>query len=89
MTKPQDLRALAQAAIVYAQTVAHTQHCQEILRSGYTDWRNASAHQHTHLVKGDANWKAMMTATTGEYQNLRHARDRERRAQKKLLALAA
>ena len=35
MTKPHDLLALAQAAIHYAQTVAHTQHCKEMLRGGY------------------------------------------------------
>ena len=41
MTKPQDLLALAQAAIRYAQAVAHTQHCKELLRSGYSAWRDA------------------------------------------------
>ena len=88
MTKPQDLLALAQAAIHYTQAVTHTQHCKELLRGGYTTWRNSTGHQHTDLARGDANWKAMMTATAGEYQHLRNAKSRERRAQQKLLALA-
>ena len=62
MTKPQDLLALAQAAIHYTQAVTHTQHCKELLRGGYIAWR--------------------------EYQHLRNAKSRERRAQQKLLALA-
>ena len=88
MTKPQNLFALAQAAIHYAQAVAHTQHCKEVLRSGYIAWRNSTGHQHADLGRGDANWKAMMAATAGEYQHLRNAKSRERRAQQKLLALA-
>ena len=87
MTKPQTLLALAQAAIHYAQAVAHTQHCKELLRSGYSAWRNSTGHQHTDLARGDANWQAMMTATAGEYQHLRNAKGRERRSQQKLLAL--
>ena len=46
MTKPQDLLALAQAAIHYTQAVAHTQHCKELLRGGYIAWRDATGHQH-------------------------------------------
>jgi hypothetical protein len=88
MTKPQDLLALAQAAIHYAQAVADTQHCKEVLRGGYMAWRVTTGHQHTDLARGDANWKAMMTATAGEYQHLRNAKGRERRSQQKLLALA-
>ena len=88
MTKPQNLLALAQAAIHYAQAVADTQHCKEVLRGGYMAWRNSTGHQHTDLARGDANWKAMMTATAGEYQHLRNAKGRERRSQQKLLALA-
>lgn len=88
MTKPQDLLALAQAALHYAQAVAHTQHCKEVLRGGYIAWRIATGHQRTDLTRGDANWKAIMTATAGEYQHLRNAKGRERRAQQKLLALA-
>ena len=88
MTKPQTLLALAQAAIHYTQAVTHTQHCKELLRGGYIAWRDATGHQHTDLARGDANWKAMMTATAGEYQHLRNAKSRERRAQQKLLALA-
>lgn len=88
MTKPQTLLALAQAAIHYAQAVAHTQHCKEVLRGGYIAWRNSTGHQHTDLARGDANWKAMLAATAGEYQYLRNAKGRERRAQQKLLALA-
>ena len=87
MTKPQTLLALAQAAIHYAQAVAHTQHCKELLRGGYIAWRNSTGHQHTDLARGDANWKAMMAATAGEYQHLRKAKGRERRSQQKLLAL--
>ena len=88
MTKPHDLLALAQAAIHYAQTVAHTQHCKEMLRGGHITWRSSTGNQHTHLTRGDANWKAMMSATAGEYQHLRNAKSRERRSQQKLLALA-
>ena len=88
MTTPQTLLALAQAAIHYTQAVAHTQHCKELLRGGYIAWRNSTGHQHTDLARGDANWKAMMTATAGEYQHLRNAKGRQRRAQQKLLALA-
>ena len=87
MTTPQTLLALAQAAIHYAQAVAHTQHCKELLRGGYIAWRNSTGHQHTDLARGDANWKAMMAATAGEYQHLRNAKGRERRSQQKLLAL--
>ena len=88
MTKPHDLLALAQAAMHYAQAMARTQHCKEALRGGYTAWRIATGHQHTDLTRGDANWKAMMSATAGEYQHLRNAKSRERRSQQKLLALA-
>ena len=88
MTTPQTLLALAQAAIHYAQAVAHTQHCKELLRGGYIAWRNSTGHQHTDLARGDANWKAMMAATAGEYQHLLNAKSRERRSQQKLLALA-
>lgn len=88
MTKPQDLLALAQATLNYAQAVAHTQHCQEVLRSGYTAWRIATGRQHIDLAPGDANWQAMMTATAGEYQRLRNAKSRQYRTHKKLLALA-
>ena len=56
MTKPQDLLALAQAAIHYTQAVTHTQHCKELLRGGYIAWRDATGHQHTDLARGDANW---------------------------------
>ena len=87
MTKHQTLLALAQDAIHYAQAVAHTQHCKELLRGGSIAWRNSTGHQHTDLARGDANWKAMMAATAGEYQHLRNAKGRERRSQQKLLAL--
>ena len=61
---------------------------KELLRGGYIAWRNSTGHQHTDLARGDANWKAMMAATAGEYQHLRNAKSRGRRAQQKLLALA-
>ncbi|WP_374671765.1 hypothetical protein [Acidovorax temperans] len=88
MTKPHDLLALAQAAIHYAQTVAHTQHCKEMLRGGYITWRSSTGNQHTHLTRGDANWQAMMSATVAQYLNFRNAKSRQYRAHKKLLALA-
>ena len=64
MNKPQDLFALAQAAIQYAQAVADTAHCKEVLRGGYMAWRITTGNQHTDLTRGDANWQAMMRATT-------------------------
>lgn len=88
MTKPQDILALAQAALHYAQAAAHTQHCKDVLRSGYIDWRIATGHQLTHLARGDANWQAMMAATADKYQHLQNAKSRQYRAQHKLLALA-
>lgn len=62
--------------------------CKEVLRGGYMAWRVTTGHQRTDLARGDANWKAMMTATAGEYQHLRNAKGRERVSQQKLLALA-
>ena len=88
MTKPQNLLALAQAAIQYAQAVTDTAHCKEVLRGGYMAWRMTTGNRHTDLTRGDANWQAMMTATAGEYQHLRNAKSRQYRAQQKLLALA-
>lgn len=88
MTKPQDLFALAQVALLYAQAVAHTQHCKNVLSSGYIAWRIATGHQQTELTRGDANWQAMMITTAGEYQRLRNAKSRQYRAHQKLLALA-
>lgn len=88
MNKPQDLFALAQAAIQYAQAVADTAHCKEVLRGGYMAWRITTGNQHTDLTRGDANWQAMMRATAGEYQHLRNAKSRQYRALQKLLALA-
>lgn len=88
MTKPQDLFALAQAAIHYAQAAAHTAHCKEVLRGGYIAWRMATDNQHTDLTRGDANWQAMMTATVDEHQHLSKAKVRQYRAHRKLLALA-
>lgn len=88
MTKPRNLFALAQAAIQYAQAVADTAHCKEVLRGGYMAWRMTTGNQHTDLARNDANWQTMMLATAGEYQHLRNAKGRERRALQKLLALA-
>jgi phage terminase small subunit len=77
MTKPQDLFALAQAAIRagYSPHTAIEQTSQLL------------AKLHIQRALGAAR-KAMLLATADEYQHLRNAKGRERRAQHKLLALA-
>lgn len=88
MLKPQDLLSLSQAALNYANAVGHTAGCKEALRDGYHAWRIVTGHQDTVLIKGDANWNAMMKATAETYQQLRNAKSREWRAKQKLLTLA-
>ncbi len=85
---PLDLLHLAQAAIHYAQTVAHTAHCKDVLKAGYLAWRFSSGNQFTDIARSSLEWKTMMAATADEYRHLRNAKSREDRAQKKLLALA-
>ena len=87
MTKPQNLFALAQAAIHYAQAVADTAHCKDALKGGYLAWRT-EADNHEYIKRGSVEWAAMMAATAEEYRQLRNAKSRVRRAQQKLLALA-
>lgn len=88
MTKPQDILALAQAAVQYGTAVADTKQHKQKLRARYVAWRIANGHQNTPLTPGDANWQAMMSATVAQYLNFRNAKSRQYRAHKKLLALA-
>ncbi len=87
MSKPQNLFALAQAAIQYAQAVADTAHCKDMLKAGYLAWRTDSENLE-YIKRASVEWNAMMAATAEEYRQLRNAKSRERRAQQKLLALA-
>ncbi|MBS0508995.1 MAG: hypothetical protein JSR53_16600 [Proteobacteria bacterium] len=82
-----DLLHLAQAAIAYAQAVAVTGHCKDVLKAGFLAWRT-EADNHECIKRGSVEWAAMMAATADEYRRLRNAKSREYRAQKKLLALA-
>ena len=82
-----DLLHLAQAAIAYAQAVADTAHCKDVLKAGYLAWRT-EAGNHEYIERASVQWRSMMAATAEEYRHLRNAKSREYRAQKKLLALA-
>jgi len=87
MTKPQNIIPLAQAAIQYAKAVAYTAHCKEALKAGYLAWRKETGSAE-YIERGSTQWKAMMHATAGEYQQLRNAKSRQYRALHKLLAQA-
>lgn len=87
MNKPQDLLSLAKAALQYAQTVADTAHCKDVLDASYGAWRIRTQTFEYIPRHGDA-WNAMMLATAGEYQKLRNAKSREWRAKQNLLAQA-
>ena len=84
---PLHLLHLAQAAIAYAQAVADTAHCKDVLKAGYLAWRT-EAGNHEYIERASVQWRSMMAATAEEYRHLRNAKSREYRAQKKLLALA-
>ena len=87
MTQAVNIIALAQAAIAYAQAVADTGHCKDVLKAGYLAWRT-EAGNHDYIERTSVQWRLMLTATADEYRQLRNAKCREYRAQKKLLALA-
>ena len=87
MTKPQNLLALAQAGIHYAQAVANTAQCKDTLHAGYHAWR-IQTQTFEYIPRHSDAWNAMMLATAGEYQKWRNAKSREWRAKQKLLALA-
>ena len=80
------LLAIAQAAVNYAQAVADTAHCKDVLKAGYHAWR-IEADNREYIKRASVEWNAMMAATAEEYRHLRNAKSRERRAQQKLLAL--
>ena len=88
MTDTLNLLALAQAAIKFAQAATDTTQHRERLDSAYFDWRKDSGNLGTHIVRNDANWVLMMTATADQYRQLQNAKGRERRAKTKLLKLA-
>ena len=82
-----DQRALATAALKFAQAAREVTRSQNELTDAYYAWREAAGV--TELIeRDDENWSAMMAATAEEYRLLQNAKGRERRAKAKLLALA-
>ena len=72
---------LLQAAIQYAQAVADTGHCKDVLKAGYLAWRTEAENYDEYIKRGSVEWAAMMAATADEYRHLRNAKSREYRAQ--------
>ena len=82
------LLELAQAAIKLSRAVADVTRHRELLEAGYHAWRKSSGNLGTTILRDDANWDAMLSATAVEYRLFQNAKGRERRAKAKLLALA-
>lgn len=79
---------LALVALQYARAVGDRANHKEQLRNAYRLWCYTTGTQ-DFIVKNSAAWIAMMQATSEEYRQLRNAKSREYRAQKKLLRVAA
>ena len=79
---------LALVALQYASAVRDRTNHKEQLSNAYRLWRHSTGTQEFIVRNSDA-WVAMMQATSEEYRQLRNAKSREYRAQKKLLRVAA
>lgn len=79
---------LALVALQYARAVGDRAKHKEQLRNAYRLWCYTTGTQE-FIARDSAAWVAMMQATSEEYRQLRNAKSREYRAQKKLLRVAA
>lgn len=79
---------LALTALQYSRAACDTAKHKKQLHNAYLQWR-CTTDTHEFIARNSPEWMAMMQATSEQYRQLRNAKSREYRAQKKLLAIAA